>query len=236
VSWRKSLEALRRRFEQAARKHPYFPVYLKQNDVLSGEDGDADEPPIPLSIAIPDSVSPEARSLLHDLARDTVPLLRQAGINPDHPSVSTPAGRWLFWVFHHMRSLQSGEWENAPVSPTNQAELVKLGDNVFYLSAVTLADLATRLPPEETSEPREGMPVDKEAQAIALLFKLGANVTQIARALGVNRTTLYEWKDFMRAYEVRKALDEQATRANKARPSGLLMNEKDCAPPDEPEG
>jgi hypothetical protein len=214
-------EKLIRKFEKTAGQFPYFPVYLREDPEGTDEEG---EPNIPLSITMPSGVDPRAKKRLKELAKDAVPLLRRCGINPDHPSCATDEGRWLFWVFFDMRGLARGEWENAPVSKTNPAEHFQLSDNVFYTSAVTLMKLQCQQAQAEPHlSPIQKLTLDKEAQAIALLFTVGANAAEIAREIGVKRTTLLGWKGFKKAYDLVKAGERAAKDRAKAKviPRGL---------------
>jgi transposase-like protein len=54
-------------------------------------------------------------------------------------------------------------------------------------------------PPPTGMQGKKGRDKDQETRAIAALATIGDNVSQIAKSVGVSRSTLYGWPEFMRA-------------------------------------
>src|SRR5262249_21613766 len=160
------------------------------------------EPVIPLSIQIPEDVTKAARTELQRLARDVIPVLREAGYNPDSAGYSTIEGRWLFWLLAITNGIPVSEWPRAPLAKGEKPECIVVGYNVFHASAVAL-----RLVKAEMRQP-EAIPQtdDREALAIGLLFKDSTvgkqpNRSAIAMRLGVSRQTLHNWPKFDAAFK-----------------------------------
>ncbi len=79
------------------------------------------------------------------------------------------------------------------------------------------ANAAKDEPPSSAREPQQiNEPRNRESlenAAIACLFSIGPNAAEIARKVGVHRTTLRDWPKFKLAYELAKknAADEKTT-------------------------
>jgi hypothetical protein len=122
-------QALRRRFDDAAERHPHLPIYR-----TSGPG----EPPRISVVDLPDPDADAARRELQSLAMEAESLLAKAGITGPHQAGVTPEGRWLFWVFQASIPRRVGAWQQAPESEFNELEYEELSDTAFRVSALAI--------------------------------------------------------------------------------------------------
>lgn len=101
----------------------------------------------------------------------------------------------------------------------NGSPFPPLEESAFRIAEL-LADIAVSLREANGREPRES----PQAKAMRLLMELGPdNVSAIAKAIGVNRRTLYRWPAFREALDrIKAAAAWSRRRPRVVKPSGEL--------------